>query len=206
MIWSPKSKILLIAATLLVLNANWLITHRATLLLVGAIFLAARNGWIKTTKSKAVLVVAAIVVLNANWFITHRTSLLLVGAIFLSARNGWIKTTKSKAVLVVAALLTVGGAQMISASKEVEPVYPTRINTGTWAPTVYNKPVPHYNYQDDYQDDYGDYQDDYGDYQDDYGDYGGFDDYCEGDCYDMDNDGRTWNDVDADGDGLYETP
>ncbi len=77
-------------------------------------------------------------------------------------------------------------------------------------PTVYNKPVPNYNYQDDYQDDYGDYQDDYGDYQDDYqddyGDYGGFDDYCEGDCYDMDNDGRTWNDVDADGDGLYETP
>ena len=189
MIWSPKSKILLIAATLLVLNANWLITHRAPLLLIVAIFLAARNGWIKTPKSKVVLVVAAVVVLNANWFITHRAPLLLVGAIFLAARNGWIRSTKSKAVLVVAALLAVGGAQMISAAKKVEPVYPTRINTGTWAPTVYNKPVPNYNYQDDYQDDYG-----------------GFDDYCDGDCYDMDNDGRTWNDVDADGDGLYETP
>jgi hypothetical protein len=124
--------------------------------------------------------------------------LLLIVAIFLAARNGWIKTLKSKVVLVVAVLLAVGGAQMISAAKKVEPVYPTRINTGTWAPTVYNKPVPNYNYQDDYGD-YGDY----GDYQDD---YGGFDDYCDGDCYDMDNDGRTWNDVDADGDGLYETP
>ena len=30
--------------------------------------------------------------------------------------------------------------------------------------------------------------------------------YCEGDCNDMDNDGRTWNDVDSDGDGIYETP
>ena len=29
---------------------------------------------------------------------------------------------------------------------------------------------------------------------------------CYGDCFDMDNDGRTWNDVDADQDGLYETP
>jgi uncharacterized membrane protein YoaK (UPF0700 family) len=167
MIWSPKSKILLIAATLLVLNANWLITHRTPLLLIVAIFLAARNGWIKTPKSKVVLVVAAVVVLNANWLIAHRAPLLLIVAIFLAARNGWIKTLKSKVVLVVAVLLAVGGAQMISAAKKVEPVYPTRINTGTWAPTVYNKPVPNYNYQDDYQDDYKD------DYQDE---YGGFDD------------------------------
>ena len=29
--------------------------------------------------------------------------------------------------------------------------------------------------------------------------------YCDGDCNDMDNDGRTWDDVDRDGDGLYET-
>jgi hypothetical protein len=27
---------------------------------------------------------------------------------------------------------------------------------------------------------------------------------CYGDCTDMDNDGRTWDDVDADGDGRYE--
>jgi hypothetical protein len=119
---------------------------------------------------------------------------LLIGAIFLATRNGWIKTSKSKVVLVAATLLFVGGAQMISASKKVEPVYPTRINTGTWAQTFNSrKPLPNYNYQDNYQDDYQD-------------DYGGFDEYCDGDCYDMDNDGRTWNDVDADGDGLYETP
>lgn len=30
-------------------------------------------------------------------------------------------------------------------------------------------------------------------------------DRCIGDCNDMDNDGRTWNDVDRDGDGLYES-
>ena len=29
---------------------------------------------------------------------------------------------------------------------------------------------------------------------------------CVGDCMDMDNDGRTSNDVDIDNDGLYETP
>jgi hypothetical protein len=27
---------------------------------------------------------------------------------------------------------------------------------------------------------------------------------CIGDCTDMDNDGRTWDDVDADGDGRFE--
>ena len=175
---------------LLVLNGNWLVTHRATLLLIGAIFLAARNGWIKTPRTKVVLIVAAVVVLNANWLIAHRAPLLFIGAVLLAARNGWIKTPISKVVLVAATLLYVGGAQMISASKKVEPVYPTRINTGTWAQTFNSrKPLPNYEYQDDYQDDYG-----------------GFDDYCEGDCYDMDNDGRTWNDVDADGDGLYESP
>ena len=31
-------------------------------------------------------------------------------------------------------------------------------------------------------------------------------DTCVADCTDMDNDGRTWDDVDADGDGVYETP
>lgn len=30
-------------------------------------------------------------------------------------------------------------------------------------------------------------------------------DSCIGDCYDMDNDGRTWNDIDRDGDGRYES-
>jgi hypothetical protein len=58
---------------------------------------------------------------------------------------------------------------------------------------------------DIYDDDYGDvYDDDYGDvYDDDYGD-----DYesCVGDCNDMDNDGRTWDDIDGDGDGRYESP
>jgi hypothetical protein len=29
--------------------------------------------------------------------------------------------------------------------------------------------------------------------------------YCDGDCNDMDNDGRTWGDVDADRDGCYES-
>jgi hypothetical protein len=29
---------------------------------------------------------------------------------------------------------------------------------------------------------------------------------CVGDCTDMDGDGRTWNDIDADGDGFYESP
>ena len=29
---------------------------------------------------------------------------------------------------------------------------------------------------------------------------------CIGDCNDMDGDGRTWNDIDGDGDGLYESP
>jgi hypothetical protein len=33
----------------------------------------------------------------------------------------------------------------------------------------------------------------------------GSEDRCIGDCNDMDNDGRTWNDVDRDGDGLYES-
>lgn len=28
---------------------------------------------------------------------------------------------------------------------------------------------------------------------------------CVGDCTDMDGDGRTWNDIDADGDGFYES-
>jgi len=28
---------------------------------------------------------------------------------------------------------------------------------------------------------------------------------CSGDCYDMDNDGLTWDDVDSDGDGFYES-
>lgn len=42
----------------------------------------------------------------------------------------------------------------------------------------------------------------YDDYYDDHADRGG----CVGDCYDMDNDGRTSNDVDADRDGRYETP
>ena len=38
------------------------------------------------------------------------------------------------------------------------------------------------------------------------GEYDGSeDDRCIGDCNDMDGDGRTWNDVDADGDGLYES-
>ena len=148
------------------------------------------SSMIWSPKSKILLIAATLLVLNGNWFITHRATLLLIGAIFLAARNGWIKTSKSKVVLVAATLLFVGGAQMISASKKDEPVYPTRINTGTWAQTFNSrKPLPNYNYQDDYQDDYG-----------------GFDVYCDGDCYDMDNDGRTWNDVDADGDGLYETP
>lgn len=40
---------------------------------------------------------------------------------------------------------------------------------------------------------------------DDGGEFEEFDS-CVGDCTDMDNDGRTWDDVDADGDGLYETP
>jgi uncharacterized protein YjbI with pentapeptide repeats len=40
----------------------------------------------------------------------------------------------------------------------------------------------------------------------DYGDDSSPDDYCRNDCNDMDNDGRTWDDYDADGDGLYETP
>jgi hypothetical protein len=31
-------------------------------------------------------------------------------------------------------------------------------------------------------------------------------DECIGDCNDMDNDGRTWDDYDGDGDGLYESP
>ena len=29
---------------------------------------------------------------------------------------------------------------------------------------------------------------------------------CVGDCTDMDGDGRTWDDIDADGDGFYESP
>lgn len=37
------------------------------------------------------------------------------------------------------------------------------------------------------------------------GDLGGSDEPCAGDCTDMDNDGRTNDDVDADGDGLYES-
>ena len=40
-------------------------------------------------------------------------------------------------------------------------------------------------------------------YDDGYEDY--YDD-CYGDCNDMDNDGRTWDDYDRDGDGLYESP
>ena len=58
--------------------------------------------------------------------------------------------------------------------------------------------------------DYGsDPRDEYGDQRggfeyEDVDDYGTVDS-CEGDCSDMDNDGRTWNDVDADGDGRYES-
>ena len=36
-------------------------------------------------------------------------------------------------------------------------------------------------------------------------DYGFDDEPCYGDCNDMDNDGRTWDDYDGDGDGRYET-
>jgi hypothetical protein len=48
-------------------------------------------------------------------------------------------------------------------------------------------------------------QDTYGDVtEEDIQDY--YDDGpCYGDCYDMDNDGYTWDDYDADGDGLYES-
>ena len=42
--------------------------------------------------------------------------------------------------------------------------------------------------------------------QDDDDSYGDYDSQCVGDCNDMDNDGRTWNDVDADNDGIYESP
>ena len=157
-------------------------------------------------KLRIILIVATLLVLNGEWLIEHRATLLLIGAILLAARNGWIKTNRLRAVLIVATLLFVGGSQMISAQKKVESIYPTVINTGTWAPSFNSHtPLPNNYYQDDYGDDYGDdYENDFGDYYED--DYGGFDDYCEGDCYDMDNDGRTWNDVDADGDGLYESP
>ena len=37
-------------------------------------------------------------------------------------------------------------------------------------------------------------------------DYGFDDGPCYGDCNDMDNDGRTWDDYEADGDGRYESP
>lgn len=58
---------------------------------------------------------------------------------------------------------------------------------------------PGYVNDDDYPSD-----DDSG-YDDTYIDDDGVDS-CVGDCNDMDNDGRTWDDVDADHDGLYETP
>lgn len=48
-------------------------------------------------------------------------------------------------------------------------------------------------FEDGYYEDGGYYEDD------------GYDS-CVGDCTDMDGDGRTWDDVDADNDGLYETP
>lgn len=36
-------------------------------------------------------------------------------------------------------------------------------------------------------------------------DYSDFEEPCIGDCTDMDHDGRTSNDIDADGDGRYES-
>jgi hypothetical protein len=42
-------------------------------------------------------------------------------------------------------------------------------------------------------------------YSDTNEDFGNSDTSCIGDCTDMDNDGLTWNDYDADGDGLYES-
>ena len=49
------------------------------------------------------------------------------------------------------------------------------------------------------------YDDEYEEFYDD-GDEEYYDDPCYGDCNDMDNDGRTWDDYDGDGDGLYESP
>ena len=44
------------------------------------------------------------------------------------------------------------------------------------------------------------------DYEDNYeNDYGDNYESCVGDCNDMDNDGRTWDDIDGDGDGRYES-
>lgn len=45
-----------------------------------------------------------------------------------------------------------------------------------------------------------------GSFFDDFDSGGGGGGGCAGDCNDMDHDGRTYNDVDADGDGLYESP
>lgn len=56
-------------------------------------------------------------------------------------------------------------------------------------------------------DDYDDGSEGYDDpIQDDDDIYGDYESQCVGDCNDMDNDGRTWNDVDADNDGIYESP
>jgi len=49
------------------------------------------------------------------------------------------------------------------------------------------------NFQDNYSEHWEPYDPSYGE------------DRCIGDCNDMDGDGRTWNDEDRDGDGLYES-
>ena len=74
------------------------------------------------------------------------------------------------------------------------PTFPS-IPYPTNAPVATNAPVDDrdgYDKQDDYDQEF---QDEYsGDYEP-----------CDGDCNDMDNDGYTWDDYDADGDGLYES-
>lgn len=100
-----------------------------------------------------------------------------------------------------------------SSTRTVAPDVSPRDNTPSPSPyqPTYNQPkITDNGYVEDddpaEDDDYYDPADDYYDPAEDY--YSEPEDYyepCYGDCYDMDSDGRTWDDYDADGDGLYES-
>lgn len=90
------------------------------------------------------------------------------------------RTAYPLGLLVIGALMTIGGV--------VEAVRSSDRESPSQRPALYvggDEPWP---------DDHSSYGDD--------SDYGS----CVGDCTDSDDDGRTYDDVDADGDGLYETP
>jgi hypothetical protein len=79
------------------------------------------------------------------------------------------------------------------------PYQPTYNQPKTTVDTYVNEYDPAEDYVEDYDEDYDPADDYYYSEPEDYYEP------CYGDCYDMDFDGRTWDDYDADGDGLYES-